>query len=179
MELRSLTPVLGVREDVARDLMRVALDTSAINWFGDNPESEVIFLAHRAAGRFAVVVTPEVAEEVRKTPDPHRRAVLESALSQYFPLAVTHLGRSGSAVAGLTMAATRQSEEQFHQLARIRDGWDRTHLINAARHSCDVFLTRDKELYLKRRDDIQAIIGPMRIQTPQEFVSNPGSEEDA
>jgi len=159
--------------------MRVGLDTSAINWLADNPRSASIFLAHRASGDFTVVVTPEVAEEVRKTPDLERRAVLESALSQYFPLAATHLGRAGSAVAGLTIAATGQSEEQFDRLAHIRDGWDRTHLINAARHSCDVFLTKDKELYLKRRDDIQAIIGPMRVEHPQEFVSNVGNGEDA
>jgi hypothetical protein len=159
--------------------MRVGLDTSAINWFADNPTAAGTFLAHRAAGEFTVAVTPEVADEIRKTPDPQRRAVLESALSQYFPLAPTHLGRSGTAVSGLTIAATRQSEDQFNQLARIRDGWDRTHLINAARHACDVFLTRDKELYLKRRDDIQAIIGPIRIEHPQEFVAIFEGDEDA
>jgi len=152
-------------------VMRVGLDTSAINWFADNPGSATTFLARRGAGEFTVVVTPEVAEEIRKTPDEERRALLKAALSQYFPLATTHLGRAGSAVAGLTIAATRQSEAQFDALARVRDGWDRTHLINAARHSCDVFLTRDKELYLKRRDEIQAIIGQIRIEHPQEFVA--------
>ena len=78
--------------------------------------------------------------------------------------------------ADTSSAATRRIdfEAEFERLAAIRDGWDRTHLINAARHSCDVFLTRDKELYLKRRGEIQSVIGHMRIEHPEEFLSSLG-----
>ena len=150
---------------------RVFVETSAINWLADHQTGAQHFFDLRADGAFFSIATPDVANEIRQTRDSERRNLLEQSLARFFPLKPTWLPRAGRARAGLAILSSDAVWKRNTDLAFLKDGLDRVHLVNAAQWSCEVFVTEDQELWSKKWEAIAGILGPMKIQRVEAFLS--------
>jgi predicted nucleic acid-binding protein len=142
--------------------MKVLLDTSAINWLTDNPDAATTFFAARAAGRFQAIVTPEVADEIRRTKDAARLDALEET-----PTRVPRLGVR----LGLARVSLAEDRARLAALDVLRDGQDANLAANAGGYGCDVFLTGDREMSRQKRAEVEAALGQTRVVEPEEFVA--------
>jgi hypothetical protein len=131
--------------------LRILLDTSALNWLTDHPEEAIEFFAARTAGFIEALVTPEAANEIRRTKDPDRLAALKAVLARFFPLTPTRLPRLGAFRLGMARHATESDVALFDSLNFLRDGQDRNLATNAAGYRCDLFVTCDREMSSQKR----------------------------
>jgi hypothetical protein len=150
--------------------MRAGLDTSALNWLADNAWALDPILAARGAGLLEVIVTPEAADEIRRTPDPGRNKLLEDALSRFFPLTPTHVPRLGSMRLGRARLPTQVDETRLDAIGFLRDRTDRDLATNAAGYGCDVFVTRDGEMVRQKKERLEAELGNTRVVSPEQFL---------
>jgi hypothetical protein len=107
----------------------------------------------------------------RRAPSAERLQKLEAVLSRFFPLAPTYLPRSGTARAGMAMMADSRPTETFVDLGFLSGRMDRTHLVNAHGHRCEVFLTKDAEMLKEKVQEIEALLGVTRIAHPRAFLT--------
>ncbi len=150
--------------------MKVALDTSAINWLADNEELAREFFAARDDGLFETVVTPEAAKEVRDTRDHARKRDLERMLSHFFPLTPTRVPRFGAVRFGLARVALTEDTDHLAALDFLRDGQDRNLAANAGGYRRDVFITRDGEMSRNKREALELELGGTRVLEPPAFM---------
>lgn len=133
------------------EMMKAFLDANAFDWLLV-PRHLSLVKDAISGGLLRVVTDPEVAFEVRRTPDLQKRAALEGVLSLTFPLAPTRLPRLGMARSGLALIATPPVETLHSKLKGIpgADRLDPVHLLNAAAEECHLFVTFDRRLLTKR-----------------------------
>ena len=162
MTMRNDTPAL-----------RALFDTTALNWFTDNPSAFEQLERAREAGAIRVLVTPEAAAEIRATSDPSRRADLEAVLAR-FPLTPTRIARSGTAISGLALSASDSAVETLDGLGFLRDGPDRLVAANTGGYRCDFFVTRDAEMAKQKLGRVEAVLGGCRVVTPEVLCSELG-----
>jgi hypothetical protein len=151
--------------------MRVLLDTSALNWLADHTEGAEALFQARGRGVIEVLVSPEAATEVRNTSNSGRRAHLESVLSSFFPLTPTRVARLGAFRLGMARLATESDVARVNALEFLKDGQDRNIAANAGGYRCDVFLTCDKEMSVRKRLQVEATLGGTRVLEPEAFVA--------
>ena len=151
--------------------MRVCLDTSALNWMADNSGTLEQLLMAMDRGSVSVLVHPETADEIRRTPDPDRRSKLESVLSHFVPLGPTRVPRLGTMRLGLARLPTAQDEARLEVVNFLRDGSDRTLVTNAAGDRCDAFVTHDGEMAKRNLGRLEAELGGTRVLRPEQFFA--------
>jgi hypothetical protein len=151
--------------------MKVLLDTSALNWLADHTESATAFFEARHLGVIEVLVPPEAATEVRNTRHSERRALLESLLSSFYPLTPTLVPRLGAFRLGMARLATERDVARLNALRFLRHGQDRNIAANAAGYRCDVFLTCDQEMSVRKRSKVEATLGGTHVLEPEAFVA--------
>ena len=127
-------------------------DGCVFDWFLDNHQVEAlrILVTH-----VNIVTGPEVAFEIRRTPDLRRRASLEELLALLcFPLVPTRLPRAGMMRVGLARMATPAGEALHARLVALQgvNKLDPTHLLNCAAEHCDVFVTARSQDSQQDRD---------------------------
>jgi len=159
--------------------MRVCLDTSALNWMADTVGTLDQLLIARDAGQVEVLVLPEAADEIRRTPDPARRAQLEAVLSCFFPLVPTRVPRLGTMRLGLARLPTKEDEARLAAVGFLRDGQDRNLVTNAAGYRCDVFVTNDGEMAQRKLERLEAQLGGTRVLRPEQFFAELQEGQDA
>ena len=71
---------------------------------------------------------------------------------------------------GLGRVALPSDTARLAGLNFLRDGQDRNLAANAGGYRCDVFLTRDREMYLAKRAHVEAELGGTRVLEPEEFM---------
>jgi PIN domain nuclease of toxin-antitoxin system len=150
--------------------MKALLDTSALNWLADNPEGAAKLLAHCARGAVEVLVTLEAMTEILATPEPERRAQLESILAQ-FPLTPTRIGRLGAFRLGQARVALDHDMARLNELQFLHDGMDRLLAANAGGYACDVFVTCDREMSRDKRTTLAAALGSTRVLELEMFLA--------
>ena len=141
-------------------------DSNAFDWFLDNGQGDALALI---ATRVCVVTGPEVAFEIRNTPNLDRRADLEAQLALCFPLVPTRLPRAGMARSGLARVATPAGETLHAKLAALPGvrKLDPTHLLNCAAEHCDVFVTDDRKI-LNKSEILEPLCGFL-VRHPEAF----------
>lgn len=150
--------------------MKVSLDTCAINWLCDNPEAAAEFLDAHRRGRFVVVVSPEAAAEIRRTPVAERRAALEAMLANFFPLTPTRHPRAGVR-SGMGRIPTARDEARLEAIGFLNGIVDRVVASNAAGERCDVVLTTDSELWKRKRKALEEQLGGTKVLHPFAFLA--------
>lgn len=145
-------------------------DTNVIDWLLE-PENFRVIQTATTSGQLIALAGPEVAHEVRRTPDSAKRAALEEVLAVVFPLVPTRLPRSGMARSGLAIASGPATEALHRTLASIPgvDRLDPVHLLNARAEKCDLFVTHDKRL-LNHRGQLEPLLGCLLI-TPEDLLA--------
>jgi predicted nucleic acid-binding protein len=151
--------------------MKALLDTSALNWFVDNTDAAAVLLDARTRGLVEVLVPPETASEARNTKNENRRAHLESFLANFFPLAPTRVPRLGAFRLGLARIDNAADFARLDQLGFLKGGQDRNIAANAGGYRCDVFLTRDREMSVAKRAQLEVTLGGTRVLEPAAFVA--------
>jgi hypothetical protein len=148
--------------------MKAFLDANVFDWLAE-PANGARVRRAIAAGTLRAMTGPEVAFEIRRTPDVLKRAALEEVLALTFPLVPTRLPRSGLARSGLAICAGSKVEALHEKLKAIPgvDRLDPVHLLNGTAERCDLFVTFDKRL-LSKREALCAILS-MEVISPTEL----------
>ena len=151
-------------------MMRVLLDTSALNWLADHADSRAKILAAVENGRLEVLVTPEAAVEIRNTEGPERQAALEDVLAAFVPLTKTRVPRLGAFRLGSARVSLPEDSARLAKLAFLKDGQDRNLAANAGGYRCDAFVTCDKEMAVRKRQQLEIVLDGTRVLQPDELL---------
>lgn len=149
--------------------MKAFFDTMVIDWLLKSENLRAIQAAVTSK-RLNAVAGPEVAFEVRRTPNTAKRELLDAVLPIVFPLIPTQLPRAGQARSGLAMAAGPAVEKLHARLAAMPgvNRLDSVHLLNAWAQKSDVFVTNDGDL-LKHRAQLEPLLG-FELIAPHELL---------
>jgi rRNA-processing protein FCF1 len=150
-------------------VLRVVLDTSAINWLVDTAGAVDTVKAAVAAGAVDVMRTHVNIDEVEATPDAERRGVLRVCVedvSRPVPTgtAVFDVSRYGEARYGSTLAIAAFEGVKISNPKHVKDA-----LIAATAFFEDcVLVTRDNDLARRARKQ------GLTVMTPDELVRRSG-----
>jgi hypothetical protein len=126
----------------------VAIDANAFDQLGDEVER---LLALRAAGKVTLVAPGRVREEALHPNTPP--AVREIVSDQIFSLRVGLTGDERQQLARITAILQGNAAPGKHT-------YDAHHVFEAAKYGCAYFITHDRRINQKKRQDLEAVLSP-------------------
>ena len=162
--------------------MRVYLDTSFISRVSDlrlEPEDAAAYPRIARFPGLALVTSTTIRDEISRTPDPKRRAMLQFLYSifeevpSYSPSVSAMIG--GSMVGETMLGGGGSLNPLFASLLTIFERDDALHIFNACQAECDYFLTLDRSTILDRAAArttvLRGLCPTLKIVSPRQLIA--------